>query len=112
MCGDRLLAADPAVRTSDYRGLKKRITAIRIAQEQAADGSTPLLLHGTPAALDTHNVQTHSGHDDGQDPLTLSPRESLTDVERETDGHSVYDEPDVDQKLEVRLYVFVSRAHD
>ena len=68
--------------SSDYRGLKKRITAIRLAQEQIEDGSTPLILPATPA-LDTNAVLTRSGPVEGEDPPTLSPTTSLTDVEQE-----------------------------
>lgn len=63
---------------SDYRGLKKRITAIRIAQEQA--GATPLLLPTSPV-LDTHPVETHAGRHDTQDDVpAVSAEESLTQL--------------------------------
>ena len=65
---------------SDYRGLKKRITAIRLAQEQD-DGATPLL--PVSPALDEVLVQTLShGHESDKQP-TLSPKASLTETEQE-----------------------------
>ena len=68
----------PAESYSDYRGLKKRITAIRSTQEQ--DGSTPLL----PAELsvDTHTVYPPLRLSEGEDQLTLSPSASLTEEEQ------------------------------
>ena len=58
---------------SDYRGLKKRITAIRLAQSN--EGSTPLL----PASpvVDNRDVHTETQTDAQEHMPTLTPRVSL-----------------------------------
>lgn len=78
--------------SSDYRGLKKRITAVRLAQEQTEDITPPDL----PAApvLGTEKVHTRSRRLAGSEPPTLSPQASFTDVgeegyepDKESDHH-------------------------
>jgi hypothetical protein len=90
---------------SDYRGLKKRITAIRLAQEQE-DGATPLNLPTTPLLNDSV-VQTHSRPNKSDDQPILSPNTSLTEVEQE--GYEQDEELEQNEidanKLEV--YVFL-----
>lgn len=78
----RISSRIPAVKPtfSDYRGLKKCITAIRRAQEQNENSSFPL--PATPALV-MEEVQTQWRHHDGADQPTLSPGASLTDVAEE-----------------------------
>ncbi|GJE94840.1 SPX and EXS domain-containing protein [Phanerochaete sordida] len=75
----------------DYRGLKKRITAIRLAQAPDSDGMTPL--RPVSPALDMHSVRTRSTHPDGDSRPTLSPVESSTEVD-------VHDSSDAEGKAE------------
>ena len=80
---------DPGA-TSDYRGLKKRITAIRLAQDPQTDGTTPLVQPASPT-LDPSEVHTQSHLDNGKEQPTLSPVDSATEVDAAQDG---FDEDD------------------
>ena len=67
--------------SSDYRGLKKRITAIRrLSDEPPTEDSSPPARPTTPVLI-AHDVHTRSNHDDGDDHPILSPKDSLTEVE-------------------------------
>lgn len=97
----RVSARTPAVKLvfSDYRGLKKCITAIRRAQEQNESGSYPL--PATPALV-IEEVQTQWRHHDAADQPTLSPGASLTDVAEEgyeRDNETEHEEGDHTREL-------------
>lgn len=65
---------------SDYRGLKKRITAIRLTQEQATDGTAQLLLPSSPT-LDTQIVETSTrGHATDDDASVEAAKDSITQI--------------------------------
>lgn len=92
----------------DYRGLKKRITAIRLAQEPQTDGTTPLVQPATPA-LDPSEVHTQSHLGSGKEQPTLSPVDSATEVDAAQDDS---DEDDDARNAESPGLLDERKSHD